>query len=138
MPVGILVDTNVLLDVFTEDPVWFEWSSTALAEAAEAGPLWINPLIYAEVSVRFSHIEDVEDALPTGAFHRAQLPWEAAFLAGKAFLQYRRSGGTKTSTLPDFYIGAHSAVADLALLARDGGRYRTYFPTVTLISPNPA
>ena len=138
MAVGILVDTNVLLDVFTEDPVWFEWSSTALAEAAEAGPLWINPLIYAEVSVRFSHIEDIEDALATGEFHRAQLPWEAAFLAGKAFLQYRRSGGTKTSTLADFYIGAHSAVADLALLTRDGRRYRTYFPTVSLIAPSPA
>lgn len=135
MPVGTLVDTNVLLDVFTEDPAWFEWSSTALAEAAEAGPLWVNPLIYAEVSVRFSRIEDLEEALPASEFGRAQLPWEAAFLAGKAFVQYRRSGGTKASTLPDFYIGAHSAVADLALLSRDGGRYRSYFPSVRLISP---
>jgi predicted nucleic acid-binding protein len=106
-----------------------------LAEAAEAGPLWINPLIYAEVSVGFSRIEDLEAALPAEDFRRAQLPWEAAFLAGKVFLQHRRSGGTKTATLPDFYIGAHAAVADVSLLTRNAGRYRTYFPTVNLITP---
>lgn len=135
MGVGTLVDTNVLLDVLTEDPVWSGWSSTALAEAAESGPLWINPLIYAEVSVRFSRIEDLEAALPSDDFRRALLPWEAAFLAGKAFARYRRSGGTKTSTLPDFYIGAHAAIADVPLLTRDDGRYRTYFPTLNLIAP---
>jgi predicted nucleic acid-binding protein len=131
-----LVDANVLLDVLTEDPVWLGWSAAALGEAAEAGPLWINPIVYAEVSVRFSRIEELEIALPAPDYRRAPLPWEAAFLAGKAFMQYRRSGGTKTSTLPDFYIGAHAAVADAALLTRDGGRYQTHFPRVELITPN--
>ncbi len=134
---GTLVDTNVLLDVLTEDPEWFDWSATALAGAAEFGPLWINPIIYTEVSVRFTRIEDLEEALPAEAYRRAQLPWEAAFLAGKAFLRYRRSAGAKTSTLPDFYIGAHAAVADVLLLTRDSGRYRTYFPTVSLVTPGP-
>jgi predicted nucleic acid-binding protein len=132
-----LVDTNVLLDVLTEDAVWLDWSAAALVEAAESGPLWINPIVYAEVSVRFSRIEDLEGALPAHDYRRAQLPWEAAFLAGKAFVQYRRRGGTKTSTLPDFYIGAHAAVAGITLLTRDTGRYRTYFPTVDLVSPGP-
>ena len=132
---GTLVDSSVLLDVLTEDPAWLDWSSAALADAVESGPLWINPIIYAEVSVRFSRIEDLEDALPAEDFRRAPLPWEAAFLAGKAFHRYRRSGGTRSSTLPDFYIGAHAAVADVALLTRDFGRHRTYFPTVNLIAP---
>lgn len=135
MGTGTLVDTNVLLDVLTEDHLWLAWSSAALAEAAESGPLWINPLIYAEVSVRFSRIEDLEVVLPADDFRRAQLPWEAAFLAGKAFVQYRRSGGTRTATLPDFYIGAHAAIAGVSLLTRDDSRYRTYFPTVQLITP---
>lgn len=135
MPAGTLVDTNVLLDVLTEDPVWLGWSTETLAAAAEAGPLWINPIIYAEVSVRFSRIEDLEDALPPAEYRRAQLPWEAAFLAGKAFLEYRRGGGTRTSTLPDLYIGAHAAIADVTLLTRDAARYRTYFPRVDLIAP---
>ena len=136
MTAGTLVDTNVLLDILTEDSTWLAWSSRALVAAAEAGPLWINPIIYAEVSVRFSRIEDVEAALPSEDYRRTHLPWEAAFLAGKAFIQYRRSGGTKSSTLPDFYVGAHAAVADIALLTRDGGRFHTYFPTVTLITPD--
>jgi len=132
---GTLVDTNVLLDVLTEDPVWLDWSSGALLDAAESGPLWINPVIYAEVSVRFTRIEDLEDALPPEDYRRSQLPWEAAFLAGKAFLRYRRVGGLGRSTLPDFFIGAHAAVADVMLLTRDAGRFRTYFPTVRLITP---
>jgi predicted nucleic acid-binding protein len=131
-----LVDTNVLLDVLTEDPAWLEWSSEALAAAAESGPLWINPIIYAEVSVRFSRVEDLEASIPSRDYRRAQLPWEAGFLAGKAFIQYRRSGGTKTSTLPDFYIGAHAAIANVALLTRDSGRYAAYFPTVRLVTPS--
>ncbi len=135
MTSGTLVDTNVLLDVITEDPVWLDWSTEMLVAAAEAGPLWINPLIYAEVSVRFSRIEDLEDALPAEDYRRLQLPWEAAFLAGKAFLQYRRSGGPKSSPLPDFFIGAHAAVADLHLLTRDAGRFQTLFPTVHLVTP---
>lgn len=135
MAAATLVDTNVLLDVLTDDPVWLEWSAEALTAAAESGPLWINPIIYAEVSVRFSRIEDLEAALPPHDYRRAQLPWEAGFLAGKAFVRYRRNGGTRTSTLPDFFIGAHAAVADVALLTRDNGRYGTYFPTVRLVTP---
>ncbi len=135
MAAGTLIDSNVLLDIFTEDPQWLGWSTEALSDAGEAGPQYINPLIYAEVSVRFSRIEDLEDALPSADFRRAALPWAAAFLAGKAFLSYRRSRGTASTPLPDFFIGAHAAVADLALLTRDARRYRTYFPTVRLLAP---
>ncbi len=134
---GTLVDTNVLLDVLTEDPVWLRWSLEALEQAAEAGPLFINPIIYAEVSIRFSTIEDLDDALPPADFRRLPLPWDAAFLAGKAFRSYRRKGGVRSSTLPDFYIGAHAAVEGLSVLTRDGSPYRTYFPTVTLVAPPP-
>ena len=133
--VGTLVDSNVLLDVLTEDEDWLEWSSGELARAVDEGPLFINAVIYAEVSVRFSRIEDLDDALPRADYERLALPWEAAFLAGKAFLNYRRNRGTRTSTLPDFFIGAHAAVARLQLLTRDPSRYRTYFPTVALATP---
>jgi predicted nucleic acid-binding protein len=132
---GTLVDSNVLLDVLTEDAAWSAWSADALAAAADAGPLVINPIIYAEVSVRFSRIEDLEAALPTADYQRAALPWEAAFLAGKAFLTYRRRGGSRPSTLPDLFIGAHAAVEGFALLTRDATRYRTYFPTVDVTAP---
>ncbi len=136
MGLGTLIDANVLLDVLTEDDVWLTWSLDALAAAAETGPLLINPIIYAEVSTRFSRIEDLEDALPSSDYLRSPLPWEAAFLAGKAFLEYRRHSGQRSSTLPDFFIGAHAAVAELTLLTRDASRYRTYFPTVQLVAPN--
>lgn len=136
MAEGTLVDTNVLLDVLTEDEAWHGWSSDSLTEAAEAGPLYINPIIYAEVSVRFRHVEDLDDALPLRDYRRAPLPWAAAFLAGKAFVSYRRNRGVASSTLPDFFIGAHAAVAGLDLLTRDARRYRTYFPTVRLIAPD--
>jgi len=136
MALGTLVDSNVLLDVITEDECWLEWSSNALARAADDGPLYINPIVYAEVSVRFSRIEDVEEALAPSDYGRLAVPWESAFLAGKAFLDYRRKKGTRSSTLPDFFIGAHAAVADLRLLTRDAARYRTYFPTVQLTSPD--
>jgi hypothetical protein len=132
--VGTLVDSSVLLDLFTDDPRWATWSQQALAEAADRGPVIINPMIYAEVSVRFSRLEDLEEALG-GDVVRAQLPWEAAFLAGKAFQSYRRRGGPRTSLLPDFYIGAHAAVSALALLTRDGRRFSTYFPSIKLIRP---
>jgi predicted nucleic acid-binding protein len=132
---GTLVDSNVLLDVLTEDPTWEQWSTAALADAAEAGPLYINPIIYAEVSIRFTAIEALEDALPPQDYRREPLPWTAAFLAGKVFLDYRRNKGTSATTLPDFFIGAHAAVARLDLLTRDVRRYRTYFPTVSLITP---
>jgi len=135
MTYGTLIDSNVLLDVMTEDPVWHEWSMMALAEAAESGPLYINPVIYSEVSVRFSTIEALEEALPREDYRRESIPWAAAFLAGKAFLNYRRNQGTKTTPLPDFFIGAHAAIAELQLLTRDVGRYRTYFPTVALVAP---
>jgi predicted nucleic acid-binding protein len=132
---GTLVDSNVLLDIFTEDTEWLEWSTGALAAAAEAGPLYINPIVYAEVSVRFSRVEDLEDALPSREFRRSSLPWAAAFLAGKAFMSYRRNRGSGSAPLPDFFIGAHAAVDELALLTRDTRRYATYFPTVHLIAP---
>ena len=135
MLAGTLVDSNVLLDIFTEDPAWLEWSTSSLAAAAEAGPMYVNPIVYAEVSIRFSRIEDLEDALPSSEFRRAPLPWAAAFLAGKAFTAYRRNRGTAQSPLPDFFIGAHAAIDGLVLLTRDSGRYRTYFPTVELVAP---
>ena len=129
-----LVDSSVLLDVLTEDPAWFDWSSEHLARCAEAGPLVINPIIYGEISVRFTRIEELDAALGSD-FDRRPLPWAAAFLAGKAFLTYRRRGGSKRSPLPDFYIGAHAAVSGLSLLTRDPARYRTYFPRLELIAP---
>ena len=132
---GILVDSNVLLDVLEEDTNWFEWSSTQLQKAADHCTLIINPIIYAEVSVGFQRIEELEDALPLDYFRRTPLPWEAAFLAGKCFIRYRKLGGTKNSPLPDFFIGAHAAVSGLTLLTRDSARYRTYFPSLKLITP---
>lgn len=132
---GVLVDSNVLLDVLTEDPEWFEWSSDRLATCADSHVLAINPIIYAEVSVGFGTIEELEEVLAPELFARLPLPWEAAFLAGKCFLQYRQRRGARRSPLPDFYIGAHAAVAGLTLLTRDATRYRTYFPTLRLISP---
>jgi len=132
---GILIDSSVLLDIVTEDPQWFAWSSEALATWAERVPLYINVVIYTEVSMGFARIEEVEAALPLEAFRRAPVPWEAGFLAGKAFLVYRQRGGTRTRPLPDFFIGAHAAVAAWALLTRDPQRIRTYFPQVHLITP---
>lgn len=131
-----LVDANVILDVLTEDDNWFDWSAGALARAADHGMLVLNPVIYAEVSVRFERIEALDEALSPDVFVRAPLPWAAAFLAGKSFVEYRRRGGLRRSPLPDFFIGAHAAVQGLRLLTRDGGRYRTYFPTVDLITPD--
>lgn len=132
---GFLVDSNVLLDVVTEDPGWFEWSASALARCAEEGPLAINPLIYAEVSIGFEQIEELDKVLDAAGFLRLALPWEAAFLAGKCFLRYRRRGGSRSSTLPDFYIGAHALVEGRTLLTRDAARYRTYFPRLRVVSP---
>jgi len=135
---AILVDSNVLLDIVTEDPRWFGWSSDALARCAEESILAVNAIIYAEVSIGFDRIEDFDEALPPSVFERASLPWEAAFLAGKVFSRYRRRGGRRTSMLPDFYIGAHAAVSGMALLTRDATRYRSYFPGVRLIAPERA
>jgi len=130
-----LVDSNILLDVATGDPTWSDWSAQALETAANESPLVINALIYAEVSIGYQRIEELEQAIPSTTFRREPLPYEAAFLAGKAFLKYRRRGGQRTSPLPDFYIGAHAAVSGFRILTRDARRYRTYFPTVDLISP---
>jgi len=133
---GFLVDSNVLLDIATNDPSWADWSAVQLAACADQGMLTINPIIYAEVSVGFKCIEEVEDFLDPQVFLRNPLPYDAGFLAGKAFLAYRRRGGTKTSVLPDFYIGAHAAVAGLTLITRDTARYRTAYPKLTLIAPD--
>lgn len=130
-----LVDSNVLLDVLTGDASWSAWSSDAIAEAADRGALVINPVIYAEVSVRFTRIEELDDVLDPRDFRRDALPWGAAFLAAKAFAAYRGRGGQRPSTLPEFFIGAHAAVESFDLLTRDVQRYRTSFPTVTLRSP---
>ena len=131
-----LVDSNVILDVVTEDPEWFEWSAGALEKYGETAVLAINPIIYAEVSIGFDRVEDLDGALPPESFRRVPLPWEAAFLAGKCFLLYQRRGGAKRSPLPDFYIGAHAAVSGMTLLTRDATRYRTYFPKLTIIAPD--
>lgn len=131
-----LVDSNVLLDILTEDLEWFAWSADALERQAEHSVLVINPLIYAEVSVRFRRIEELDEALPPSTFRRDDLPWPAAFLAGKCFVEYRHAGGARRSPLPDFYIGAHAAVSGMTLLTRDASRYRSYFPTVGLVSPD--
>lgn len=132
-----LVDTNVLLDLATDDPRWADWSIQQLDAAAMRGPLIVNEISYAELSVRFVRIEDVDRFLVTGGFTMAATPREALFLAGKAFQSYRARGGTRTGVLPDFLIGAHAAVRELPLLTRDLGRYRTYFPTLSLIVPGP-
>jgi predicted nucleic acid-binding protein len=132
---GVLIDSNVVLDVATNDPHWADWSVRALAEVAERTRLIINPIIYAEVSIGYTKIEDLDAVLPGALYQREPLPWEAAFLAGKSFLMYRRRGGSRNSPLPDFYIGAHAAIGGLALLTRDAARYRTCFPTVEILAP---
>lgn len=130
-----LVDSNVLIDLFDEDSEWREWSDAMMTRAANRGPLVINPIVFAEVSAGFHSLDDVEAALPESYLRREPLPWEAAFLAGRAFVQYRRLGGTRTAPLPDFYIGAHAAVAGYTLLTRDPLRYRHYFPTLKVVAP---
>lgn len=132
---SVLVDTNVLLDVVGGDSRWAPWSSTALATIADESVLVINPLIYAEVSIRFESIEAVDHVLPANLFRREDVPFEAAFLAGKAFVRYRERGGNRRSILPDFLIGAHAAIAGYRVLTRDARRYRSYFPKLDLIAP---
>lgn len=132
---AVLIDSNVLLDVITADAQWHSWSTQALEHATNRSRLVINPIIYAEVSVHFSRIEEVDAVLPKLVIEREAIPFEAAFLAGRAFLSYRQRGGAKRSPLPDFFIGAHAAVAGYQLLTRDVARYRTYFPTLSLIVP---
>lgn len=133
---AVLVDANVLLDVMTEDAHWFAWSAQALERAADRHRLVINPVIYAEVSIRYSRIEELDAALPKTMFDREGIPYEAAFLAGKSFLAYRRRGRTKQSPLPDFFIGAHAAIAGYLLITRDAARYHAYYPRLSLIAPH--
>lgn len=130
-----LIDSNVLIDVLDGDAVWSQRSAEALEVVGAAGPIVINQVIYAEVSVRYEDTDELDVDLPIDLFQREQLPWPAAFLAGKAFADYRRRGGRRHSPLPDFFIGAHAAVTGMRLLTRDANRYRTYFPTVDLIVP---
>ena len=131
-----LVDTNVLLDLVTDDPVWADWSIAELEAASLRGPLLINDVIYAELAVRYSRVEDLDAFVQRAGLEIAPFPRAALFLAGKVFAQYRRSGGLRTSVLPDFFVGAHAAVSEWPVLTRDVGRYRTYFPTLTLITPS--
>ncbi|MEH2612495.1 type II toxin-antitoxin system VapC family toxin [Bradyrhizobium sp. AZCC 1693] len=130
-----LVDSNVLLDIFGQTPGWWEWSLAQLENAAARGPLLINDVIFAETSIRFPMIEDFEAALAKAGIAVAPIPRMALFLAGKASVQYRNAGGTRSGVLPDFFIGAHAVVEQLPLLTRDMRRYRTYFPAVRLIAP---
>lgn len=130
-----LVDSNVLIDVLVGDPTWSEWSDRALVDALEDGVVFVNQVVYSEISIGFPSIEECDWALDAQGIERVPLPWPAAFLAGRAFLDYRRRGGPKRSPLPDFFIGAHAAVEGRRLLTRDAPRYRTYFPTVELIAP---
>ncbi len=131
----VLIDSNILLDIFTQDKKWFSWSSETLAEYAEHDLLYINPIIYSEISVGFSRIEELEAALPPVYILRDDIPYEAAFLAGKCFVKYRKSGGKKHAALPGFYIGAHAAVKGWSILTRDKGCYQHYFPRLDVITP---
>lgn len=131
----VLVDSNVILDIATEDPVWLEWSLEKIATFASQTQLIINPIIYAEVSVGFERIEALDDALPPETFRREGLPFEAGFLAGKAFVQYKQRDGKRLTPLPDFHIGAHAAIQNYVLLTRDASTYRSYYPSLEIVSP---
>ena len=131
----ILIDTNVLLDLVTDDPNWAAWSQAQLEAAALRDDLAINAVVYAELSISFQRIEEVDAVLDTTGLRLEPIPRPALFLAGKAFRQYRQAAGTKTGVLPDFFIGAHAAVAKAPLLTRDAARYRTYFPTAEVVGP---
>ncbi|SDP89263.1 hypothetical protein SAMN05428967_4204 [Phyllobacterium sp. YR620] len=131
----ILVDTNVLLDLVTNDPKWADWSIAQLEAASLRGPLLMNDVVYAELAVRYNRIEHLDAFIDEAGLEIVPIPREALFLAGKVFMQYRKAGGARTGVLPDFFIGAQAAVAGLTLLTRDVGRYRTYFPTLTLVTP---
>jgi predicted nucleic acid-binding protein len=132
---GAFVDSNVILDIFLNDPIWADWSEATLEEYADKTRLYINPIVYSEISIGFERIEELEVAVSKTGFQMIEIPKEALFLAGKVFKQYRKGKGIKLSPLPDFYIGAHAAILDMDLITRDTARYRTYFPTVRLISP---
>ena len=132
---GVLVDSNIVLDVFLNDPKWADWSESKLDEYDQLGALYINSIVYSEISIGFERIEDLESAIAKAGFKMLEIPKEALFLAGKAYLKYKKRKGTKRTPLPDFYIGAQAAVFNLDLITRDVSRYKRYFPTVKLITP---
>jgi predicted nucleic acid-binding protein len=132
---GVLMDSCVLLDLFTNDLTWADWSETVLEQYSQTNTLYINSIVYSEVSIGFNQIEEVEDAISKLDIKVLEIPREALFLAGKVFLEYRKNKGTKQSPLPDFFIGAHASVSKLALITRDTRNYRTYFPQAKLIQP---
>jgi hypothetical protein len=132
----ILVDTNVLVDLLTDDPVWADWSTDAFCACTDYARLVLDTPVYAELAVRYGSVEALEQMIEAAGLEREHVPWPAAFLAGQAFAAYRRAGGARRSPLPDFYIGAHAAVTGMPLLTRDAARYRSYFPTVELITPD--
>jgi predicted nucleic acid-binding protein len=131
-----LVDSNVLLDIIQEDRQWAEWSAEQLTEAFNRGAVIINPIIFTEVALAFDSQDELEAHFRPGEYERRPLPWNAAMLVARAFLKYRRHGGSEYAPLPDFYIGAQAEIENLMLLTRDAARYRTYFPKVRLISPD--
>jgi predicted nucleic acid-binding protein len=131
----ILVDTNILLDLATKDSEWWEWSLDAVKAAAIEGPLYINTIIYSELSARYESAGEADDFVEIAGVQFVDIPRAAAFLAAKAFSQYRAAGGTKTGVLSDFFIGAHATALDIPVLTRDIRRYRTYFPQLRLIAP---
>jgi predicted nucleic acid-binding protein len=133
----ILFDTNVLLDIATADPVWLAWSEKQFRSAAAEGPIPINPIIYAELAPAFATEADLNRWLEPAIFQRLPLPYSAGWLASQAFLSYRRTGGIRSSPLPDFYIGAHAEIENRTLITRDAARYRTYFPNVRIVAPSP-
>ena len=133
---GILVDSCVLLDLFTNDLNWANWSENTLEKYSQTNTLYINSIVYTEVSIGFSKIEEVEAAIDALGIKVLELPREVLFLTGRVFLKYRKNKGTKTSPLPDFFIGTHASVAQFCLLTRDTARYKTYFPQVELIYPS--
>lgn len=133
---GVLIDSNVILDLFLNDPHWVDWSETILRKLGAVSALFINPVVYAEVSIGFHRIEELESAIRRAGFRLMEIPKEALFLAGKTYLVYKGRAGSRTSPLPDFFIGAHAAVLGLDLVTRDVRRYRSYFPSVRLISPS--
>ena len=132
---GAIVDSNIILDVFLNDSQWADWSESKLEEYSNHTSLFINSIIYSEISIAFQLIEDLESSISKAGFQILEIPKEALFLAGKAFLKYKRRKGAKTAPLPDFFIGAQAAVLHLDLLTRDISRYQSYFPTVKLIAP---
>jgi predicted nucleic acid-binding protein len=132
---AVLVDANVILDIFLDDPKWGDWSESTLERHSQDSTLYINSIIYSEISIGFDRIEDLESAVVRSGLQMLEIPKEALFLAGKAFLTYRKRKGTKSTPLPDFYIGAQAAVLNMELITRDVSRYRFYFPTVQLIAP---